>query len=196
MKKSLIITGLFIGSVSLQAMDTNYFIGAGAERGKLNVKSSVKVPMFNIENNISDDLFDTSLKLKAGVILDKTHRISLSHVKYEELDSDLSLILANYDYLISINEQFRLYSGLHLGNARVNISTDSFGDYKKSGLAYGFQIGTLYDITKHIELELGLNYTLYNVDKNVSGLTMGIPYEAYGELKKSKSMFLGLNYKF
>lgn len=128
MKKSLIITSLFIGSVSLQAMDTNYFIGAGAERGKLNVKSSVKVPMFNIENNISDDLFDTSLKLKAGVILDKTHRISLSHVKYEELDSDLSLILANYDYLISINEQFRLYSGLHLGNARVNISTDSFGD--------------------------------------------------------------------
>lgn len=196
MKKSLVVTSLVMSSISLLAIDTEYFIGSGLERGKLNVKSSIKIPMLNMNDNLSDTLLDTSLKLKAGIILDKKHRVSLSHVKYEELESDMSLVLANYDYLLSLNEQFKLYSGLHLGDAKVNISTDSFGDYKKSGLAYGFQIGTLYNITKHIELEVGLNYTLYNLNKTVNGLNMGIPYEAYGELKESKSMFIGLNYKF
>ena len=52
---------------------------------------------------------DTGLLLKAGVILNKTHRVSLSHFSKDETDA--TTILGSYDYLIPMNEQFRLYAG-------------------------------------------------------------------------------------
>lgn len=51
----------------------------------------------SIDDNASD------LKLKLGIILDKTHRVSLSHINYGIEDGgDFRIILGNYDYLIPI----------------------------------------------------------------------------------------------
>ena len=188
MKKLVVMASLVAASTSMMAMDLQYFLGAGAERGSLDWKGSVDIPSLTYSENISGDMSDTGLKLKAGVILDKTHRISLSHAKFSGSDVDFTLILGNYDYLIPMNEEFRLYAGLHAGNTKVEIE-----DVEKisfSGLAYGAQVGAIYDITKNVEFELGLSYTKFNVDRAEDATWYKL------ELDNSTSMFAGINYKF
>ena len=192
MKKTIVMASLVAASTSMMAMDLQYFLGAGAERGSLDWKGSVDIPSLTYSENISGDMSDTGLKLKAGVILDKTHRISLSHAKFSGSDVDFTLILGNYDYLIPVNEDFRFLAGVHLGNA--NYETND--DFKMSGLAYGVQVGAIYDITKNVEFELGLAYTKYNVDKTLNYTDNGVDIEAKLELEDSTSMFAGINYKF
>ena len=192
MKKSLVMASLVVASTSMMAMDLQYFLGAGVERGDMNGKYSLNVSNGYSENDsISDDASD--LKLKLGMILNKTHRISLSHINYGIDDGgDFRIILGNYDYLIPVNENFRFLAGLHLGHA--NYETDD--DFKMSGLAYGAQVGAVYDITKNIEFELGLAFTKYNVDKSTNGTILGLDYTEKVELEDSTSMFAGINYKF
>ena len=192
MKKSLVMASLVVASTSIMAMDLQYFLGAGVERGDMNGKYSLNVSNGYSENDsISDDASD--LKLKLGMILNKTHRISLSHINYGIDDGgDFRIILGNYDYLIPVNENFRFLAGLHLGHA--NYETDD--DFKMSGLAYGAQVGAVYDITKNIEFELGLAFTKYNVDKSTNGTILGLDYTEKVELEDSTSMFAGINYKF
>ena len=192
MKKSLVMASLVVASTSIMAMDLQYFLGAGVERGDMNGKYSLNVSNGYSENDsISDDASD--LKLKLGMILNKTHRISLSHINYGIDDGgDFRIILGNYDYLIPVNENFRFLAGLHLGHA--NYETDD--DFKMSGLAYGAQVGAVYDITKNIEFELGLAFTKYNVDKSTNGTILDLDYTEKVELEDSTSMFAGINYKF
>ena len=193
MKKTIVMASLVAASTSMMAMDLQYFLGAGVERGDADFKGTINAPSigYTESESFSDDAL--SLKLKLGVILDKTHRISLSHVNYGIEDGgDFRIILGNYDYLIPLNEDFRFFAGVHLGNA--NYEEDS--DLKMSGLAYGAQVGAIYDITKNIEFELGLAYTKYNVDKSFSGTISGVDYNGKIELEDSTSMFASINYKF
>ena len=188
MKKLVVMASLVAVSTSMMAMDLQYFLGAGAERTNTNVKASGADGF-----NEKDDFKDTSLKLKVGVILDKAHRISLSHTKLSKDDTDITIITGNYDYLIPLNNEFRLYTGIHAGNTNVKVNS---GDIKASGLVYGAQVGAIYDITKSIEFELGLAYSKYNVDKTIS-VTNGNDYVSEKlELEDSTSMFAGINYKF
>lgn len=204
MKKSLVLAGLVLASTSMMAMDTQYFIGAGAERGSLDMNGSVNIPDFDVSGSVSSNGSDTALKIKMGVILNKNHRISLSNVKYSEENNDLTLILGNYDYLMPLNDEFKLYAGVHLGKANYDANETPFFNSNMSGLAYGVQIGTIYEISKNIEFEFGLAYTKYNVDKSYSGTytesyggyTVDVDYDANIELDKSTSMFAGINYKF
>ena len=130
MKKLVVMASLVAVSTSMMAMDLQYFLGAGAERTNTNVKASGADGF-----NEKDDFKDTSLKLKVGVILDKAHRISLSHTKLSKDDTDATTILGNYDYLIPMNEEFRLYAGLHAGNTKVEVK-DAVEEISFSGLAY------------------------------------------------------------
>lgn len=199
MKKTLVMASLIAASTSMMAMDVQYFLGAGAERVNADYKGNVNIPSVGVSSDISDDMSDTGLLLKAGVILDKTHRISLSHAKFGKEDTDVSVVLGNYDYLIPVNAQFRLYTGLHIGNASYKETNTGLTDndtLKMSGLVYGAQVGAIYDITKNIEFELGLAYSKYNVDKSFSGTISGVNYNANIEFEHSTAMFAGLNYKF
>ena len=193
MKKTIVMASLVAASTSMMAMDLQYFLGAGATRvdANLNEKGSLSNGVQTISFNDSYDFKDTALSLKAGIILDKTHRISLSHTKFSKDDTDARNILGSYDYLIPLKEEFRLYAGLHAGNTKVEVDGDS-----ASGLAYGAQVGAIYDITKNIEFELGLAYSKYNVDKSYSGTIGTISYDYKVELEDSTSMFAGINYKF
>ena len=193
MKKTIVMASLVAASTSMMAMDLQYFLGAGVERGDVDFKSTVNIPSAGYSENESFSNDATDLKLKLGVILDKTHRISLSHVNYGIEDGgDFRIILGNYDYLIPVNEDFRFLAGVHLGNA--NYETND--DFKMSGLAYGVQVGAIYDITKNVEFELGLAYSKYNVDKTINWTDSGVNYNAKIELEDSTSMFAGINYKF
>lgn len=183
MKKLVVMASLVAVSTSMMAIDLQYFLGAGVERGSLEMKASNAAG----RNETADDS-ETDLKLKVGIILDKTHRLSLSHINYGiEEGGDFRIILGNYDYLIPINEDFRFLAGVHLGNANFKLDNE---DFKMSGLAYGAQIGAIYDITKNVEFELGLAYTKYNVDREEDTIFDKI------ELEDSTSMLAGINYKF
>ncbi len=192
MKKSLVMATLVAASTSMMAMDLQYFLGAGVERGDMSGKYNLDASNgYSESGSIDDNASD--LKLKLGIILDKTHRVSLSHINYGIEDGgDFRIILGNYDYLIPINEDFRFLAGLHLGHA--NYKTDD--DFKMTGAVYGAQVGAIYDITKNIEFELGLAYSKYNLDKTTSGNIGGISYTEKVELENSTSMFAGINYKF
>lgn len=197
MKKQFIMAALVATSTSMMAMDLQYFLGAGAERANANFKADVNVPTIGYNETFKEDESDTALKLKVGVIVDKTHRISLSHSKFGGTDTDVTVILGNYDYLIPINNEFRLYAGLHAGNAEYKeTNIDIVGTAKMSGLAYGVQLGAIYDITKNIEFELGLAYTKYNVDKTINWVESGVDVSGKFELEDSTSMSAGINYKF
>ena len=197
MKKSLVMASLVVASTSMMAMDLQYFLGAGAERANANFKADVNAPSIGYSETFKEDDNDIALKLKLGVILDKTHRISLSHSKFGGEDTDVTVILGNYDYLIPINNEFRLYTGVHAGNAEYKeTNIDIIGTAKMSGLAYGAQVGAIYDITKNIEFELGLAYTKYNVDKTINWVDTGVDVSAKFEIEDSTSMFAGINYKF
>lgn len=196
MKKSLVLASLLAASTSMFAMDLQYFLGAGAERGDANYKVNGSSSSGTIVN-VSDDMTDTTLKLKAGIILDKTHRISVSHANFNGEDTDLRVILGNYDYLIPINNEFRLLAGVHVGNGEYKeTNIDGLGTAKISGLVYGAQVGAIYDITKNIEFELGLAYSKYNMDKTFNWTDAGDDITAKIEIEDSTSMFAGINYKF
>ena len=92
-----------------------------------------------------------------------------------------------------------------MGKANYDgVATEQQIESDMSGLAYGLQVGTIYEITKNVEFEFGVAYTKYNVDKSYSGVdrinyegfTFDINYNGNFELKDSRSMFAGINYKF
>lgn len=198
MKKSLVMASLVVSSTSMMAMDLQYFLGAGANRVDADYKTTVNVPSDGISDNSSDSFKDTGLALKTGVILDKKHRISIAYSDYSKDGADATTITGNYDYLIPLNNEFRFYTGVHLGNTKFEVNLDDInaGNVKASGLVYGAQVGALYDITKNIELEVGFAYSKYNVDKSFTGTISNVDYNAKYDLKDSTSMFAGLNYKF
>ena len=189
------MTSLVLASTSMMTMDLQYFLGVGAERVDADVKGTFDYSIDSESGSFSgtESFKDTGLLLKAGVILDKTHRVSLSHRKFSKDETDATTILGSYDYLIPMNEQFRLYAGAHLGNTKVDFN---YMDFDMSGLTYGAQVGAIYDITKNVEFELGLAYTKYNVDKTINWVDTGVDVSGKFELEDSTSMFAGINYKF
>ena len=196
MKKSLVMASLVVASTSMMAMDLRYFLGAGANRVDSDSKTTLNLPSVGISASSSDSFKDTGLSLKTGVILDKTHRVSIGYSDYSKDDIDATTITGNYDYLIPMNNEFRLYTGVHLGDTTMKMNDVDLGAIKASGLVYGAQVGAIYDITKNIEFELGLAYSKYNVDKSFSGTISGVDYNGKIELEDSTSMFAGINYKF
>ena len=103
--------------------------------------------------------------------------------------------MAGYDYLIPLNDKNKLYVGAHAGVSSFKGKDDADG-FDMSGFAYGVQTGYIYDITKNIEFEFGLNYTKYNVDKTYSYSDFGHNAELKLEMKDSISTLVGINYKF
>lgn len=196
MKKSLVMVSLVAVSTSMMAMDLQYFLGAGVNRVDNDSKTTINMPSVGYSDTSSDSFKDTGLALKTGIILDKKHRISIAYSDYSKNDTDATSITGNYDYLIPMNNEIRLYTGLHLGDTTMKINDVDLGSVKASGLVYGAQVGAIYDITKNIEFELGLAYSKYNVDKSISGTISGIDYNGKIELEDSTSMFAGINYKF
>ena len=75
--------------------------------------------------------------------------------------------MAGYDYLIPVNNESRVYVGVHLGSTSFKGKKNLDG-VDDTGFTYGAQVGYIYDITKNVEFEIGLNYTKHNADKSYS----------------------------
>ena len=187
MKKSLVLAGLLVASTSVMAMDTQWFAGIGAERTKTAVTLSAGYV------SISDDVKDTSAKIKAGAVVNDNHRVSLSYSKIDK-DGTLEITLLNYDYLITSENKFTPFIGVHYGIADFDV-VDGTLSVDDKGSAYGLQIGGFYNITDNIELEANVAYTTYSVESPIKSSGTAVANTKY-ELDKTTSLYLGFNYKF
>ena len=194
MKKSLAIASLLALATSAMAVDVQPFVGAGA--GVSWNKSEATATIGAVSASESDRNSSASLILKGGAILDSSHRLSLSYAPSFHSDANVHNVMAGYDYLIPLNDKNKLYVGAHAGVSSFK-GKDEISDYSMSGFAYGAQAGYIYDITKNIEFEFGLNYTKHDLDKTgTMRANNGNPVSVKLEMKDSISTFAGINYKF
>ena len=194
MKKSLAIASLLALATSAMAVDVQPFVGAGA--GISWNKSEATATIGAVSASESDRNSSASLILKGGAILDGSHRLSLNYAPSFHSDANVHNVMAGYDYLIPLNDKNKLYVGAHAGVSSFK-GKDEISDYSMSGFAYGAQAGYIYDITKNIEFEFGLNYTKHDLDKTgTMRANNGNPVSVKLEMKDSISTFAGINYKF
>ena len=193
-KKSLAMASLLALGTSAMAIDVQPFVGAGA--GISWNKSEATATIGAVSASESDRNSSASLILKGGAILDSSHRLSLSYAPSFHSDANVHNVMAGYDYLIPLNDKNKLYVGAHAGVSSFK-GKDEISDYSMSGFAYGAQAGYIYDITKNIEFEFGLNYTKHDLDKTgTMRANNGNPVSVKLEMKDSISTFAGINYKF
>lgn len=193
-KKSLVMASLLALGTSAMAIDVQPFVGAGA--GVSWNKSEATATIGAVSASESDRNSSASLILKGGAILDSSHRLSLSYAPSFHSDANVHNVMAGYDYLIPLNDKNKLYVGAHAGVSSFK-GKDEISDYSMSGFAYGAQAGYIYDITKNIEFEFGLNYTKHDLDKTgTMRANNGNPVSVKLEMKDSISTFAGINYKF
>lgn len=197
MKKSFVLASLVVASTSMMAMDLQYFLGAGAGAswGKWNEKATVTGPVVNTTLSESGTDSATTMILKGGAILDKTHRLSLSYAPSTNSDANIHNFFAGYDYLIPANNESRFYIGTHAGISSFK-GKDDIDEVNMSGFAYGAQVGYIYDITKNIEFEIGAMYTKMNLEDKGSYVELGHDVSWKFEQESGISSFLGINYKF
>ena len=194
MKKSLVMASLLAVGTSVMAIDVQPFVGAGA--GVSWNKSEATATIGAVSASESDRNSSASLILKGGAILDGSHRLSLNYAPSFHSDANVHNVMAGYDYLIPLNDKNKLYVGAHAGVSSFK-GKDEISDYSMSGFAYGAQAGYIYDITKNIEFEFGLNYTKHDLDKTgTMRANNGNPVSVKLEMKDSISTFAGINYKF
>ena len=193
-KKSLAMASLLALGTSAMAVDVQPFVGAGA--GISWNKSEATATIGAVSASESDRNSSASLILKGGAILDGSHRLSLNYAPSFHSDANVHNVMAGYDYLIPLNDKNKLYVGAHAGVSSFK-GKDEISDYSMSGFAYGAQAGYIYDITKNIEFEFGLNYTKHDLDKTgTMRANNGNPVSVKLEMKDSISTFAGINYKF
>ena len=197
MKKSLVMASLLALGTSAMAVDVQPYVGAGlgASWNKVEGKYDISGPVVNESGKESERESSLLVGIKGGVILDNSHRLSLNYNPAFHSDATVHNILASYDYLIPVNDSNRFYVGAHAGYASLKGKSDLDG-LDMSGFAYGAQAGYIYDITKNVEFEIGLNYTKHNADKSYSYTVLGHNTNEKYELKDSISNLIGINYKF
>jgi opacity protein-like surface antigen len=195
-KKSLAMASLLALGTSAMAIDVQPYIGAGAGVSFGKTEVTVNTPGYVYLGDESERKSSASLILKGGAILDSSHRLSLSYAPSFHSDANVHNVMAGYDYLIPLNDKNKLYVGAHAGVSSFK-GKDEISDYSMSGFAYGAQTGYIYDITKNIEFEFGLNYTKHDLDKTgTMRANNGNPVSVKLEMKDSISTFAGINYKF
>jgi len=193
-KKSLAMASLLALGTSAMAIDVQPFVGAGA--GVSWNKSEATATIGAVSASESDRNSSASLILKGGAILDGSHRLSLNYAPSFHSDANVHNVMAGYDYLIPVNNESRVYVGVHLGSTSFKGKKNLDG-VDDTWFAYGLQTGYIYDITKNIEFEFGLNYTKHDLDKTgTMRANNGNPVSVKLEMKDSISTFAGINYKF
>ncbi|MCT7462275.1 porin family protein [Aliarcobacter cryaerophilus] len=196
-KKSLVMASLLALGTSAIAIDIQPYVGAGAGANWAKVKASAQGNVSGNAINLSESDTESSFtaKIQGGVILDNTHRISLAYAPAFNSDANVHNVMAGYDYLIPVNNDSRVYVGAHLGSTSFKGKKNLDG-VDDTGFAYGLQTGYIYDITKNIEFEFGLNYTRHDVEKTYSARNGADWINVKAELDYSIGTMVGINYKF
>ena len=206
MKKSLVVAGLLLAGSSLMA-DIQPFVGIDLNKVDADVSTKLNGTVTYYGNSVSnltidESAKDTAVSGKIGVIIDNSHRTYLSYGKYSDDGGKLTNSLLNYDYLFKTsNEKYRPFVGIHIGQAKYE--NDNF-EISKTGTAYGFQGGIIYDINNNVSLELGASYTTFNAEAKTPTLNASLyngnltlsNVNITSEVENASRISIGLNYKF
>ncbi|HJE03434.1 MAG TPA: hypothetical protein K8U92_06110, partial [Aliarcobacter thereius] len=84
----------------------------------------------------------------------------------------------------------KAFLGVHLG--LVNVENKELEGSNPNSLIYGAQFGIINELANNLELETGLVYTKYNIDKDYTKNGTGVKYK----LDNSTSLYVSINYKF
>lgn len=203
--KSLTLA-ILLASSTLSAAETQWFIGADVSHADIDAdvgftgSATINGVTYN-GGSVSVSDKDTTIGIKAGAIVDQTHRLALSYTKFspsvEGIEADLTNITASYDYLFATVNGFTPYLGAHIGQSKFEVI-----GYDDTSLSYGAQMGVLYSITNNLEFEAGVSYTTLSAKPTtptVSGTYGNITLtnaSAFIEATDMTKMYAGFNYKF
>lgn len=187
MKRKIILTSIFLIGTQLLAIDSKYFVGMGLN--KTTIDSSVSA----FGSSVSNEVKDTSLELKLGVILENTNKIYLSYSKIHKENIDIKNFLLNYNYLFENKTSFTPYLGIYSGLADSELK----GTFTSEGssIVAGLKAGVLYMLTENIDLETSFSYSKYYKDEKVKMLGTEIANSS-ARIDNSNNFYFGINYKF
>ena len=202
MKKSLMLVGLLVGSISAMANDNSskYYLGMGMVSGSGTYTESISTSTDGA--SVSKNSYDSSsMPIKFGMMLDNDNRFEFSYEKekYKFTGTDNKASGLNFDWNFAYPKYkiadavtpywtlgFGLYTYEDTANEDVIGSKDDL-----SGTAFNYGIGGLYDINKNIELETSYKFKGISwEDYNEKGSDIRMTAASVGSL-----FYLGLNYK-
>lgn len=209
MKKIILATALLLMSSSVMAIESQVFLGVDGAVSKADYKEGLDGTITRNSDglsisNISEsgDESDTTFGIKAGVVLDKKHRLYGYYTKPEydggTDNAEVEIITFNYEYLFETeSDKLSPYFGGHIGQGELEYSGLS-----DKGLVYGIQAGILYDITENIGFEVGVSYSWSDVKVESSSVSGPIgdytltDVSVYVEAENISRGYVGLNFKF
>ncbi|ELE2029270.1 outer membrane beta-barrel protein [Campylobacter jejuni] len=208
---SIIASATLFSNLALADENSGFFIGADAAWMHAQVKSELKHK--NTKQNFNGDISGNipSFGLKLGYRLNENHRIYAGYNYSDEfsdfiktpkiqIEGDFTThkFLTGYDFTPKLFEKTRAVLGVYGGYARTDLTLKtSFLSLSQNfdGYFYGANIGALYDLTPHNEIELGfkaeqIHYNSRNFYQNKVGSNF------YDPKQTNYGVYLGYNYKF
>ena len=195
--KKLILSSLALSLLSTSALaaDPQWFVGGGLANQNDMVKDKADA--------ISFEGSDIAYQIKAGTILEDTHRITAEFnysdniiKKASKAEIKQQSFLISYDYLIPLNNKFNVFAGLTTGMSKAKL-TFSEDDYKVSDsfnkFTWGGQVGADYNINENFTASL--SYRILHTD----GMKTDFGFEGNDKVKfdvESRQIMLGAAYKF
>jgi opacity protein-like surface antigen len=196
MKKSLILVGLLISSISTMANDNSgkYYYGIGMASGSGTFTESMSEYSYD----------SSSMPIKFGMMLRNNNRFELSYEKEKYkftkigLDHkvsgwnlDWNFVYPRYKIADAVTPYWTLGLGVYTyeDTAKFIVKNEDL-----KGVAFNYGMGGLYNINKNIELEAsykfkGISWENYTMQGSGSGISI--------KLASTELLFyLGLNYKF
>ena len=208
MNKLLISTMALVALATTVSADTKHFIGL--EAASSNIEGTVGqaggtvtyqgVTYTNVA--LSGDERDGTFGLKVGAVINEQHRIYLNYAKYSPdvygVNIDVTTSTLNYDHMFQPSSAgITPFVGAHFGVVKAQAL--GFSD---TGSIVGVQAGALYSMTDNIEFDLGLSYSLLNVEPTTSAIsgTYGdftlAGAKASLDIEEIVKTYVGVNYKF
>lgn len=205
MKKSLIVASLlFVGSSALVAADINNSWFVGGEFGGMNIEQKATVTAtlggVSASESLSDTTKTTYEALKIGKYFEYG-RVYGTLSKQNEKDDFSSYSLGlGYDYLFKNKSDFTPFIGLNASytKAKVDLPDELSSLDKPKGFNYGLEAGLIYNMSKNLELEMGIRYMKSNIDDSSSDSVTYAPVNVSVKLEAENitQYYVGLNYKF
>lgn len=139
----------------------------------------------------SENQSTANIGVRAGAIVNDTHRFTGSYTRSEAVDKDVAdirshLILASYDYLIPLTDsgKIKFFGGASAGAAAA-----------KSGVlgneitpVLGAQAGVQYNFDNNISMELGYRYLNQDIEAKST--------EGSYKLDHTQQLYMGVDYRF
>ncbi|MEE1675312.1 porin family protein [Agarivorans aestuarii] len=168
MNKKTLLASLMVCTMSTGAMaaDVDWFAGAGLGYQADNVKG-----MYNGEDD------GATYQLRGGAIINDNHRVMGTYAYMDELSQNS--LIASYDYLYPLNDNFSLFIGASMGASDSEINNQSSTEF-----VWGGQTGVIYNINDNWSAELSYRYLEQDYE------------EASFKLNDTQQIMLSVDYHF